>query len=110
MKTLLSTVAFCALSALALNATAQRAVQSTDTVRHFVDAQGREVTLTSGQPMPVNYGPRPSFDELDRNHDGVITPDEAEAYIPLANDFDNVAFPRRDRITRAQYERWDKRR
>ncbi len=109
MKTLLSTAAFCALSAFALSAGAQNA-QSGDSVRHFVDAQGREVTLTSGQPAPVQYGPHPSFAELDRNHDGVITPDEAEAYPPLANDFDNVAFPSRERITRAQYERWDKRR
>ena len=108
MKMLLSTAVLCALSALSLSVTAQDTVQR-ENVRHFVDGQGREVTLTSGQPMPVNYGPRPSFDELDRNHDGVITRDEAEAYLPLLNDFDNVDFPAGVRVTRAEYARWDKR-
>lgn len=109
MKTPLSIAAFCALCATAFGVAAQGAPQRGDSVRHFVDAQGREVTLTSGQPPADQYGPRPSFAELDRNHDGVITQEEAEAYPPLANDFDNVAFPSRERITRAQYERWDKR-
>jgi len=105
MKLLLSTAAFCLLGGLGSSAFAQN-----DTVHHYTDAQGREVTLYAGQPKPDNYGPRPSFAELDRNHDGVITRDEAEAYIPLLNDFDDVAFPGGVRITPAQYARWDKQR
>ena len=105
----LSTVLFCTLSALSFSAAAQGSPQGGDSVRHFVDAQGREVTLTSGQPDPDRYGPRPSFEQLDRNHDGVITRDEAEAYIPLLNDFDNVSFPHGARISRAEYASWDQR-
>ena len=110
MNALSTTILFCTLSALSLSAAAQGSSQSGDNVRHFVDPQGREVTLTSGQPEPDRYGPRPSFAELDRNRDGVITRDEAEAYLPLLNDFDNVDFPYGVRVTPAQYARWDKRR
>lgn len=76
-----------------------------DSVRHYVDAQGNEVTVHTGQPGPDNYGPRPSFAQLDRNHDGFVTREEAEAYPPLLNDFDYLTHG--DRISAAQYARWN---
>lgn len=78
-----------------------------DLVRHYVDAQGREVTMTTGQPAPDQYGPRPTFESLDRNHDGSISREEAEAYPPLDNDFDYLAHGA-NRITAAQYARWSR--
>jgi hypothetical protein len=49
--------------------------------------------------------PRPNFDDLDTNHDGRISEEEAEAYVPLANDF--LFASRGGRyITHAQYNRW----
>lgn len=71
----------------------------------FVDSRGQEVTVYSGQSKPVDYGPRPAFSQLDRNHDGFISREEAEAYPPLANDFDYLTHG--ERITAAQYARWN---
>jgi len=76
-----------------------------DAVHRYVDARGQEVTVYSGQPKPDNFGPRPTFAQLDRNHDGYISRDEAEAYPPLANDFDYLTHG--ERISAAQYARWN---
>jgi hypothetical protein len=100
MKTLRN-AAFCAAMTVAASATAQ-----TESVQHYVDAQGHDVTVTSGQPAPPHYGPRPSFEQLDRNHDGRITRDEAEMFTPLANDFDYLTHGG-SAITAQQYARWD---
>jgi opacity protein-like surface antigen len=104
----MKTILHAAVSALVLLGFAAGA-QAQDQVHHSVDAQGRQVTLYSGQPKPVDYGPKPSFAQLDRNGDGVIDSNEAEAFIPLANDFDNLAHYK-GRITAQQYARWDYRR
>ena len=95
------------LGALAFCATAF-AQRSTDQVSHYVAADGTRVTVTSGQPPSRSYGPKPSFDQLDTNHDGIIDRNEAEAYIPLLNDFDNLAHHVRGISPRA-YARWDQR-
>ena len=68
-------------------------------------AQG-EVTVNSGQPQPRDYGPAPSFAQLDRNGAGYIGSDQADAYPPLANDFIHADGNRDGRISRAEYERW----
>ncbi len=64
------------------------------------------VTVRSGQPAPVNYGPAPPFEQLDTNHDGRISRDEANSYIPLLNDFDYLAHGASS-ISRKQFENWN---
>ena len=96
-----------AIAALAVagSALAQR---SQDQVTEFTAADGTRVTLTSGQPHDRSYGPKPAFEQLDVNRDGIIDRNEAEAYIPLLNDFDNLAHHVRG-ISRQAYARWDQR-
>jgi hypothetical protein len=65
-----------------------------------------EVTVNSGQPQPRDYGPAPSFAQLDRAGSGALGSAEAEAYPPLANDFIHADRNRDGRISRAEYERW----
>ncbi|MBS0583785.1 MAG: hypothetical protein JSS42_11850 [Proteobacteria bacterium] len=77
-----------------------------DTVSHLTDAQGREVIVRTGMPAPQQYGPKPAFAALDSNHDGAISREEAEAFPPLANDFDLVAH-NGERISTRQYAQWD---
>jgi hypothetical protein len=91
----------------AQNPPAQNPPAQNDSVHRYVDAQGNEVTVHSGQPAPDNYGPRPTFAALDRNHDGFISREEAEAYPPLASDFDYLTHG--ERISAAQYARWNHR-
>lgn len=78
-----------------------------DAVPQITINNGNLRILTSGQPAPDHYGPAPSFAQLDTNHDGFISRDEAEAYPPLFNDFD---FPAQlgNRITRQQFETWNR--
>ncbi len=64
------------------------------------------VIVRSSQPAPVNYGPAPPFAQLDTNHDGRISRDEAAAYIPLLNDFDFMAHGASS-ISRRQFESWN---
>jgi hypothetical protein len=80
--------------------------QAQETVRHFINANGQRVTVRSGQPAADHYGPKPSFAQLDRNHDGAISREEAEAFPPLANDFDYAA-RNKSRLTPRDYAQWD---
>lgn len=82
------------------------AAHAQDSVTHFVAPDGTRVTLRTSQPPPDHYGPAPDFARLDVDHDGFISRTEAEAYPPLANDFDYIAH-HAQRITKAQYERWN---
>lgn len=77
-----------------------------DTTRHLTDAQGREVIVHTGMAAPDRYGPKPAFAALDANHDGAISREEADAFPPLANDFDFVA-QNGNRISARQYAQWD---
>ncbi|WP_395681013.1 hypothetical protein [Dokdonella sp.] len=86
---------------LLASATAQAQDQSTT----YQTPRG-EVTVNSGQPQPRDYGPAPSFAQLDRNGNGYIGSDQADAYPPLANDFIHADGNRDGRISRAEYERW----
>lgn len=70
------------------------------------DSNGGTLTVHAGMPAEVrNYGPPPSFQSLDVNHDGRITESEAQAYPPLDSDFLYVSNQGKY-ITRAQYEKW----
>ena len=80
-------------------------VQAQDQATHFTANDGTRVTLTSGQPAPDRSPPPPGFEQLDANHDGMISRDEAGAYIPLLNDYDYISFHGK-RVTRAVYDNW----
>jgi hypothetical protein len=81
--------------------------QAQDSTTHFIAADGTRVTLNSGQPAPDHYGPAPAFEQLDANHDGFVSRDEANAYIPLLNDFDFIAH-HANRISKRQFENWNR--
>ena len=72
----------------------------------FQDAQGVNVTVNYGMPQPDNFGPKPPFSQLDSNHDGRISQSEAQAYLPLYNDWLHVA-PHASSISQAQYDGWN---
>lgn len=70
------------------------------------DSNGGTLTVNSGMPADVpSYGPPPSFESLDTNHDGRISEAEAAAYPPLDNDFLYVSGQAKT-ISRAQYQKW----
>jgi hypothetical protein len=96
----------CAAITVSLLFAAATPCLAQDTVRHLADAQGHEVIVRTGMPAPDRYGPKPTFAELDRNHDGSVSREEAEAFPPLANDFDFVA-QNGERILPRQYAQWD---
>jgi len=95
-----------ACSLLMLCAAASAQTGSQDQVTHYTQRDGTQVTLVSGQPHDPSYGPKPAFAQLDRNHDGFIDRSEAEAWIPLINDFDHLAF-HTTRISQQSYAHWD---
>ena len=80
-------------------------IQAQDHSTRFTAADGSQVTLTSGQPGPERYGPAPAFAQLDANRDGYISRHEAEGYLPLFNDFDNIAH-HAEQISKPQFEHW----
>ena len=99
---LLILVASAALLAFAASSQAQ------DQTTHAAAADGTPVTVTSGQPAPNHYGPAPSFEQLDTNHDGFLSRDEAEAYIPLLNDYDNLLTENHvKRVSKRQFDTWN---
>jgi len=63
------------------------------------------LTVNSGMPPATDYGPKPPFAQLDTNHDGRIDQNEAQAYIPLENDWIHVAH-HASSISKAQYAAW----
>lgn len=70
------------------------------------DSNGGTLTVNAGMPEQVkDYGPLPSFATLDANHDGRISPEEAQAYPPLDSDF-LYASGQGKSISRGQYEKW----
>ena len=79
-----------------------------DHVLRYIGNDGQLVTVVSGQPHDPTPQPKPSFEQLDANHDGIITRDEAQAYLPLYNDYDNLVHHVAG-ITPHMYARWDQR-
>jgi hypothetical protein len=67
---------------------------------------GGDVIIRTGETAYRPSGPAPSFESLDKNGDGRITPEEAAAYPLLANDFQMADSNRDGRISRREYERW----
>ncbi len=83
--------------------------QAQDRASHTTAADGTQVTITSGQPPKDAYNPAPAFDQLDANHDGFISREEAEAYLPLLNDYDNLLtmYHHPKAISKRQFESWN---
>jgi len=70
------------------------------------DSNGGTLTVNAGMPANVqSYGPPPSFETLDTNHDGRISESEAQGYPPLDSDF-LYASGQGKSISHAQYQRW----
>ncbi|MEO7148854.1 MAG: hypothetical protein ABIY40_02810 [Rhodanobacteraceae bacterium] len=63
-------------------------------------------TVNSGMPPAPDYGPKPPFAQLDANHDGHISQEEAQAYPLLYNDWIHVAHHSKN-ISKSQYAAWD---
>lgn len=84
--------------------------QGTETSAQYPlpDSNGGTLTVNAGMPAEAkDYGPPPSFATLDANHDGRISPDEAQAYPPLDSDF-LYASGQGKSISRDRYEKWVK--
>lgn len=84
--------------------------QGTESTAQYPLAGSNGGTLTVHSGMPENvqrYGPPPPFSQLDTNHDGRISEEEANAYPPLASDF-LFASGQGKTISKAQYQKWVK--
>lgn len=75
-------------------------------VSDTTNATGNQVTIRSVQAPAAPDVPKPSFDALDTNHDGIISESEAGAYVPLINDYLHLARKGTGGVTRTEYERW----
>jgi len=65
-----------------------------------------QVTVQSAPAPAPTIGPAPSFEQLSGGGKS-ITPEQAEAYPPLANDFLNASHNGK-RVSKAQYDNWVK--
>lgn len=85
----------------------ERGTESTATFP-LPDSNGGTLTVNSGMPAQLpTYGPWPAFKALDTNHDGRISEQEAQAYVPLENAFLQVSGGAKS-ISKAQYEAFAK--
>ena len=79
---------------------------ATQTQAVFQTPQG-EVTVRSALPPPPPTMAAPAFEQLSGGGKFIST-DQANAYPPLANDFDYADSNRDHRISAAEYARWSK--
>lgn len=69
--------------------------------------QDGELVVNWGQPPARDFGPPPPFEQLAQGA-AFITPDQAAAYPPLANDWIHADRNHDNRLTRAEYDRWSR--
>lgn len=79
---------------------------ATQTQAVFQTPQG-EVTVRSALPPPAPTMAAPAFEQLSGGGKFIST-DQANAYPPLANDFDYADSNRDHRISATEYARWSK--
>lgn len=96
----LSFTAAALLLATALPALAQ------DTGKVTLDENGTPVTVTSEEPDSIKGDYHIDFAALDRNHDGYISRDEAQANPTLAREFDALDTHHAGRLSKAQLQGW----
>lgn len=72
----------------------------------YQTAQGELIVHSVAAPAPT-IGPAPDFKQLSGDSKG-ITPAQAAAYPPLANDFLNADSNKDGKISQAEYARWVK--
>jgi hypothetical protein len=66
-----------------------------------------QVTVRSVNAPAMQAGPAPSFEQLSGGKKS-ITPDQAAAYPPLANDFLHADSNRDGHVSKSEYSRWVK--
>ena len=98
-RPLLPALLLCAAGAPAL---------AQETGRTTLIDKGTPVTVTSEEPDSVRGDYHIDFATLDRNHDGFISRQEAQANPTLAREFDALDTHRSDRLDKAQLEGWMK--
>jgi len=64
-----------------------------------------ELTVNSMPAKAPSYGQAPSFEQL-ANGGKSISPEQAEAYPPLANEFEHADRNRDKHVSKSEYERW----
>ncbi|MCC7256411.1 MAG: hypothetical protein IT467_10845 [Dokdonella sp.] len=65
-----------------------------------------ELIVTTSQPQAGHFGAPPPFAQLDAGHRGYLTPADANAYPPLANDYIFADSNRDGRLSPREYRRW----
>lgn len=68
-----------------------------------------ELTVNSMPANAPSYGQAPSFEQLSQGGKS-ISADQADAYPPLANDFEHADKNRNNQISKSEYESWLKQR
>jgi hypothetical protein len=104
---LLAPLALCCTLAFAQESSTYTQQDSNTHTTTYPSAQG-PVIVNWGQPAAHPYGPPPAFAQLDTRGTGYVTGDEAAAYPPLANDFIHADGNRDGRVSRAEYDRWQR--
>lgn len=79
-----------------------------ETGKVTLDEHGTPVTVTSEEPDSIRGGYHIDFATLDRNHDGFISRQEAQANPTLAREFDALDTHHSGRLSKAQLEGWMK--
>ena len=69
-------------------------------------ASGNVIVRSSGETGYRPSGPAPAFTQLDSDGNRSISPDEANGYALLANDFIKADANRDGRVSQREYERW----
>lgn len=87
-------------------AQAQNMPQSDVSSTSFQLADGTTVRVNSRPGQVLAAGPAPDFAQLDADHNGSISRDEAAAYTLLANDFQYADSNDSRGISKSEYSHW----